>query len=418
MSGLRALPAVLLLAAAAAAQAPREGCGTCHGQEATDFARSVHVASLACTDCHGGDPAASRDQDAAHADSAGFHGRVQRADVPVLCGGCHSDPLRMAPFGLATDQLAKYRVSGHGRALLEHGDAAAAGCTDCHGSHAILHAGAPDAPTAPANQPATCGRCHADAERMAPYGLSPGVVAEFEGSVHGRALLDEQVRGAPACSDCHGAHVAAPPAEDGIVATCTRCHENTGESFRAGPHARQGPIECLSCHADRAGEAAFRVTGCAACHGAHGVQAPDEGLLSGDAPGHCGHCHGGGDAAAPVAQSILSGRQRLRDAMDGTRADLRAAKARGLFLDNEDIYLRESLRTLVAVGPLSHALDAPAIEAHLDDAVKRQDRTAEMIERKAKALRDRALLAGGAAVLLLLLLGLLAVKLDALRKLS
>ena len=58
------------------------------------------------------------------------------------------------------------------------------------------------------------------------------------------------------------------------------------------------------------------------------------------------------------------------------------------------------------------------IEAHLDDAVKRQDRTAEMIERKAKALRDRALLAGGAAVLLLLLLGLRAVKLDALRKLS
>lgn len=410
---------VLLLALAATARAQeRAGCGTCHGEQATAFAGGAHAGVLDCTDCHGGDATAARDKVAAHAPEAGFTGRVARADVAALCGDCHSDPLRMLPYGLRTDQLAHWQVSGHGRALLERGDASAATCVDCHGSHGIRRAVDPAAPTAHRNQPQTCGRCHEDHAAMQAHGLSPQVVDQFREGVHGRALLRDEARGAPACSDCHGAHAAAPPGPEGVVDTCTRCHVNTGEQFKAGPHATHGTLGCLGCHEDGADTEALRVTGCAACHGAHAIAPPGEWMLEGSEPGRCGHCHREPDGAAAAIAALRDGRAALRDAMQRTRADLAAAKARGLFLENEEIHLRESERTLVAVGPLSHGLDAAAISAHLDDAVRRQDTTREMIDRKARALRDRALLVGGVALLLLLLLGLLWFKLDALRRLS
>jgi len=59
----------------------------------------------------------------------------------------------MAPYGIPTDQYARYRRSVHAAALLERGDTAAPACNDCHGNHGA----APPGVLAVAN---VCGQCH------------------------------------------------------------------------------------------------------------------------------------------------------------------------------------------------------------------------------------------------------------------
>ena len=94
------------------------------------------------------------------------------------------------------------------------------------------------------------------------------------------------------------------------------------------------------------------------------------------------------------------------------------AKASGVFLENEHIYVRESQRALVLLQPMAHSLDATAIRKHLEDGFRRQDRIAEMIETKRRVLRDRQIIVTGLAMLLLLLTALLGTKLRAVRRLS
>ena len=408
-----------LLAAAPLRAQDRPSCAaSCHGLETTAFEAGVHAGALGCVDCHGGDPAAVRDKAGSHAASAGFAGKPSRERIPELCGNCHADTQRMLAFALPTDQLAHYRNSPHGRAVLQRGDTSAAVCTDCHDSHRILAGADPQAPVHRANQPATCSRCHADAALMERHDLPSDVVAEFTDSVHGRALLVDQSRGAPACADCHGAHGTAPPGVDSIVNVCAHCHATTGDAYRKSPHFTSDRMRCGACHEALQDEPGFLRSGCAACHGAHAIALPGAWMLGGSGVGHCGHCHREPDGSGGVIAAIIEGTQRLQAAMDGTLGSLRAAKQSGLFLENEDVYLRESLRTLVSVKPLSHSMDADLITAHLQDGIKRQDRTLEMIERKGDQLRDRRLVLGGAALLLLILAGLLAAKLDTLRKLS
>ena len=84
-----------------------------------------------CTDCH-----------RSH-DVAGPHDQSWLVRTPQLCGKCHADEKRMAPYGLSTDVLRTYLADFHGMtASLSH--AANEGerrvtalCTDCHGVHDI-----------------------------------------------------------------------------------------------------------------------------------------------------------------------------------------------------------------------------------------------------------------------------------------
>jgi hypothetical protein len=412
----RALAALLALAAATIGQ--ESSCVThCHGKESTEFKGGAHAAVLTCVDCHGGNAGAQRNKERSHDPEAGFRGAVPREATPELCGKCHSDPLRMHPYALPTDQLAQYRDSSHGRALESKGSADTAVCTDCHGAHGILSGSDPRAPTARTNQPATCGRCHSDVALMERHGLPADTVARFRNSAHGRALIEEQARGAPACSDCHGSHGAAPPGVREIVQVCGHCHESTREGYRKSTHYTSQEMSCAACHEEKS--ANYDRSGCTACHGAHEISRSGAWMYEGDDVGRCGHCHReDGDRSKKVAEAILDGRARLELAMDETLRDLKGAKEVGLFLEHENVYLLESRRALVSVQPLSHSLDAAAIARHLDDGLKRQDRAREMIVKKRKILRDRKLLLTGLAALLLLLAGLLAIKLRNIRRLS
>ena len=49
--------------------------------------------------------------------AAGFRGKIERKQIPQLCGGCHSDGAFMRKYNpsLHTDQLSQYKTSVHGK---------------------------------------------------------------------------------------------------------------------------------------------------------------------------------------------------------------------------------------------------------------------------------------------------------------
>src|ERR1039458_5396494 len=73
---------------------------------------------LTCTSCHGGD-ATSYDPTVSMGKKAGFKGKIDRKQIPQLCGSCHSNPTYIKQYdpGLRTDQLDQYHTSMHGKRL-------------------------------------------------------------------------------------------------------------------------------------------------------------------------------------------------------------------------------------------------------------------------------------------------------------
>ncbi len=119
-------------------------CGKCHnGIEAT-LKTSVHWPANTktdkklptCNDCH----------------SSHTIKRTDRADfrfrVLDQCGRCHAE------------QAETFFDTFHGK-ISRLGNAAAAKCFDCHGTHGILPPSDPKSTLAPANVVQTCGQCHA-----------------------------------------------------------------------------------------------------------------------------------------------------------------------------------------------------------------------------------------------------------------
>ena len=299
----RSLVAVLaslaLLAPAALLAAPgaqEDACLTCHRELDEDLdpaeqvtqriAADIHFQrGLGCADCHGGDPTAQDDEDAAMWDAPDFRGAPTRQDLPGFCGRCHSDPAYMRSFdpGEQTDQESQYYTSRHGE-LLRQGEDRVAVCTDCHGVHGIFEVSDPRAPVYPLNLPATCARCHADAQYMADFDIPTNQFAEYEQSVHGVALFERHDLGAPVCNDCHGNHGAAPPGVESIAHVCGNCHVNNEELFRESHlktvFVREGIALCIG------------------CHNVHDIAKPTDELLAWDHEGVCLNCHDAADRAA------------------------------------------------------------------------------------------------------------------------
>jgi hypothetical protein len=118
-------------------------CGGCHAGVQVDYLAGAHGTAMiagranapVCTNCH-----------TAH--------QIAQVDVVTwqlktvaTCGNCHKE------------RLHSYRDTFHGQ-VTELGFVATARCWSCHGSHLILKASDPKSKVAPANLPATCGKCH------------------------------------------------------------------------------------------------------------------------------------------------------------------------------------------------------------------------------------------------------------------
>jgi len=407
----RWIAAVLVLfaafAAARTALAGGEGCGVCHGKERVDFDKSIHRdVDVGCVVCHGGDPSAVEDKTAAHSVAKGYRGKLSRKDVAEACGACHADVARMRPFGLRTDALAAYRISHHGKAMLEKGDESAATCTDCHGVHEVRRVKDPASPAFHQSVPATCGKCHGDAELMKRHGIETHATRDFAASIHGQKLA-AGATGVPSCADCHDAHAATPPGAGEVADVCGMCHGETRDRFRESPHAM-----------------AFARTGmkqCVTCHGNHAVRLPDYSLfdatddakIEGHGGTRCLSCHDAGKPDDKGAQTALAFGKGLREA----HADLADAKSRvdavesdGFRAEDERAALQRAEKDLARIVPLTHAADRKRVETLLLSIRSRVQEARTGCDARVREERDRRIFGTVAGVVLLGIAGVLALR--------
>ena len=183
---------------------PGDECVACHldvEELPEDFLEfDVHLKEgLSCVGCHGGDPTTD-DDELAKAPGTGFIGIPSKADIPHLCGECHSDTAFMhdAQPSIHTDQEEQYYTSVHGQKLLE-GNQNVADCGSCHTAHGILPANDARSSVYALNVPETCQTCHSDDDYMQGSGLRTNQFSDYAESVHGKALLEDLDIGAPAC---------------------------------------------------------------------------------------------------------------------------------------------------------------------------------------------------------------------------
>ncbi len=280
--------------------APGVLCATCHEDVVKDYRSGVHASALGrgdadaatCQSCHG--PAHGV---VAASDPASPVSRLKIADT---CAVCHANPEFLArhriPFAHPVEA---FKLSVHGRALARGNDKAAS-CSDCHGSHAILPGRDAKARINHWHVPETCGTCHAK------------IKDTYEHSVHGRAVADG-VPGAPVCTDCHGEHDILAPSEPGSLvnparvstATCGRCHGDERLAARYNLPLDKLPAYEDSFHglAQRAGQQT--VANCASCHGVHDIlpsSDPRSSVNAANLSKTCGACHAGAGTRFTIAR--------------------------------------------------------------------------------------------------------------------
>jgi hypothetical protein len=251
------LLAACLCAATALAQKPapkppgNDDCLACHGDASAQgangrsvavlpdtFGASIHGQSgIGCVDCHAD---LAKTTDFPHPEKL----------AAVNCAGCHDAA------------VVKYNSSVHAEARRTNAQSVAATCVDCHGKHDIRTSKDPDSPIYHLNLPATCGRCHGNAEIIRKGRIAIGdVVAQFQDSIHGQALSKSGLMVAPDCKDCHNAHDVKRQTDPTstvfrttVPATCGKCHEGIQRKYQVGVHGtalskgRPDAPVCVTCH--------------------------------------------------------------------------------------------------------------------------------------------------------------------------
>ncbi len=202
--------------------------------DTTQLAHSIH-ADLECTDCH---------------EVTAGHPNGQPVGEPT-CGNCHED---------VQDE---YALSIHGKA--HHlGNASAATCWNCHGSHDIKAVDDTLSLVNNVNVIYTCGQCHSDPKIMKLFGrrkMDP--VKEFSGSIHGKIFRDDPNAPVANCIVCHGSHKILPAIEPdaplnklNIPKTCGQCHPQEEQDYYQSVHwqsVKRGHYEspvCTDCHGE------------------------------------------------------------------------------------------------------------------------------------------------------------------------
>jgi hypothetical protein len=317
------LLSVLLVCGGLARAQTASTCLDCHGAldpplqvTAEQFAQDIHSQKgLTCASCHGGDPTKA-DLDAM-SKKAGFRGKIQRSQIPALCGGCHSDGAFIRKYNpsLRTDQFSQYKTSVHGK-LFAKGDTKVAVCIDCHGVHGLRPASDNRSKVNPLNIAQTCSRCHADASYMKGYGIPTDQFLQYNTSVHHDALVVRGDLSAPTCTTCHGNHGAAPPGVDSVQNVCSKCHVFQDQMYEKSSH-----------------KIAFQsagLPGCVVCHSNHGISHPTDAKLGTGPQAVCMQCHTPGDVCDQARAQMLSGLIRLDEAIKNADHVLGVAESSGM----------------------------------------------------------------------------------------
>lgn len=335
------------------------GCVKCHVDLDDDLAAlwkdDVHAkAGIGCELCHGGNPNAD-DADRAMAKKAGFRGVPKRSEIPHFCGRCHSDAVFMKQYApmLPVDQLEKYWTSVHGKKI-RGGDVKVAECVSCHGSHGIRKVTDPRSPVYPSNLPKMCAHCHADEKYMASYKIPTNQYSDYLESVHGKAVLVRgDVRGAPACNDCHGNHGATPPGLHTITNVCGSCHQHNAELFLVSPMAK--PLE-----RDPLGE-------CIACHGKHKIIHVSDDWVGNQSGALCMRCHKAGEKGAEFAGYIARSIGSAKKELARVSSVVEEARLKGMDVTEGMDALQAARQALIQLRTELHAFAKAPVEVKLDD---------------------------------------------------
>jgi cytochrome b subunit of formate dehydrogenase len=212
------------------------------------------------------------------------------------CASCHQDISEAYGLGV------------HGQAV-KNGNAGAPDCAMCH---ADAHNDAKTAWRPSSSEfrkavPDTCGMCHNE------------IAEQFKVSVHGKAV-DQGIRQAPICTDCHGEHniispknINSPVNAANIRETCANCHGNVKLTRRFGLPADRITSFDSSFHGLAAKSGSQTVANCASCHGVHNIlPSSDEKstINAKNLPATCGKCHAGAGSRFSIGTiHIAEGKQ-------------------------------------------------------------------------------------------------------------
>ncbi len=326
--------------------------------------------------------------------TAGFRGKIQRHQIPELCGHCHSDSSFMRKYNpsLRTDQLAQYRTSVHGKRLLQ-GDTKVAVCIDCHGVHDLRPASDPRSKISPLNVAQTCSRCHSDAKYMHGYGIPTDQYANYNRSVHHEAMTVRGDLSAPTCPTCHGNHGATPPGIDSVKNVCANCHVFQAQMYDKSTH-----------------KAAFQsagLPGCVVCHSNHDVSLPTDAKLGTGPEAVCMRCHKPGDTCDQARAKMLQDLTQLDGAVKAADRILGVAESSGMEVSEartEQDQARDSLtKARVTIHSFQTELVEQDIQAGLKIAAKTQAEGQVALAERDRRRRGLGLSLG---IILAVLLGL------------
>ena len=378
ISGL-CLAALVLLCTLTYAQT-KDSCLDCHsalpdplGVSQEKFSHDIHAQKgLTCASCHGGDPN-SDDADKAMSRKSGWKGKIDRKQVPQLCGSCHSDPSYMRRFNpsLRTDQQSQYNTSVHGKRLAI-GDDKVAVCTDCHSVHDLRAPSDPASTVNPVNVANSCAHCHADAAYMSAYKIPTNQFAEYSKSVHHDALAVRGDLSAPTCTTCHGNHGATPPGVVSVANVCSTCHVFQAQLFDSSPHKE--PF------------AAAGLPGCVTCHSNHGIAHPTDAFIGTGDKSVCKQCHSEGDAGFATAAKIKQQLAQLSSAIDSADQILGTAERSGMEVSQAQLDLTQAKDALIKARVTIHSFNVGRVGAEIKPGL---ETAAKDYQAGQKALAER-----------------------------
>jgi hypothetical protein len=324
------------------------------------FSQDIHSQKgLTCTSCHGGD-SSSYDPDQAMSRKAGWKGKVDRKQIPQLCGSCHSNPALMRQYNpsLRTDQLDQYHTSVHGK-LLAAGDSKVAVCTDCHSVHDLRPPSDPRSTVNPVNVAKTCSRCHSDAAYMKQYGIPTDQFAKYNTSVHYDAMVVRGDLSAPTCTTCHGNHGAAPPGVDKVQNVCATCHAFQAQMYAKSTHAKAFQDASLP--------------GCVVCHSNHAIHLPSDAMLGTGPSGVCMRCHTAGDHCDRARADILDNLTRLDASIKDADQSLRLAESAGMEVSAARLSQDQARDSLTKARVTIHTFQAALVNEDVQAGMKIAD---------------------------------------------
>jgi formate dehydrogenase gamma subunit len=267
-----------------------ETCARCHADVNDRFMQSAHGRALSatvkgapsCIDCHGEHDVSRSADDSSH---------TNRHREAAMCEKCHLDnPDVRAKVGPSAGFVESYEKSVHARAM-KGGNALAATCSDCHGSHDMRKGIDRTSRVNKANIAATCGRCHGDIQK------------QYEGSSHGKALT-RGIEASATCTDCHGEHrilapsdAASPVAPANVSSqVCSPCHSSVKLTSKYGLASDRFTSFADSYHGLASKSGSVEVANCASCHGVHDIKPssdPSSRIHKSNLVATCGTCHPG-----------------------------------------------------------------------------------------------------------------------------